>query len=157
MGEEQDSKCAICDDGDCENTNAIVFCDGCDLAVHQECYGVPFIPEGQWLCRKCQLIGQNAPDCIFCPNIEGAFKQTSTLRWAHLLCAIWIPEVSIGNQTFMEPVMDVEKVPRPRWKLVGTRPVRWPKLTLHSIATSASNDGVPASSAAIRIASLPFT
>lgn len=117
LGEEQDTKCAICDDGDCENTNAIVFCDGCDLAVHQECYGVPFIPEGQWLCRKCQLIGRGTPTCIFCPNTDGAFKQTSSSRWAHLLCAIWIPEVSIGNSTFMEPVMDVEKVPKPRWKL----------------------------------------
>ncbi|KAI9849588.1 MAG: nuA3 HAT complex component nto1 [Thelocarpon superellum] len=116
-GEEQDSKCAICDDGDCENTNAIVFCDGCDLAVHQECYGVPFIPEGQWLCRKCQLIGRGTPTCIFCPNIDGAFKQTNSSRWSHLLCAIWIPEVSLGNPTFMEPVMDVEKVPRQRWKL----------------------------------------
>ena len=117
-GEEQDSKCAICDDGDCENTNAIVFCDGCDLAVHQECYGVPFIPEGQWLCRKCQLIGRGTPTCIFCPNIDGAFKQTNASRWSHLLCAIWIPEVSLGNNTFMEPVMDVEKVPKPRWKLI---------------------------------------
>ena len=116
-GEEQDSKCAICDDGDCENTNAIVFCDGCDLAVHQECYGVPFIPEGQWLCRKCQLIGKGTPTCIFCPNTDGAFKQTNSSRWSHLLCAIWIPEVSLGNTTFMEPVMEVEKVPKQRWKL----------------------------------------
>lgn len=118
QGEEQDSKCAICDDGDCENTNAIVFCDGCDLAVHQECYGVPFIPEGQWLCRKCHLTGRGTPTCVFCPNTDGAFKQTNSARWSHLLCAIWIPEVSLGNTTFMEPVMDVEKVPKNRWKLV---------------------------------------
>ncbi|KUJ21145.1 uncharacterized protein LY89DRAFT_778760 [Mollisia scopiformis] len=117
VGEEQDSKCAICDDGDCENTNAIVFCDGCDLAVHQECYGVPFIPEGQWLCRKCQLIGRGIPTCIFCPNTDGAFKQTNASKWAHLLCAMWIPEVSLGNHTFMEPVMEVEKVPKNRWRL----------------------------------------
>ncbi|KAJ5581219.1 hypothetical protein N7450_007520 [Penicillium hetheringtonii] len=116
-GEDQDSKCAICDDGDCENSNAIVFCDGCDLAVHQECYGVPFIPEGQWLCRKCQLLGRGSTNCIFCPNTEGAFKQTTSSKWAHLLCSIWIPEVSIGNPSLMEPVTDVEKVPKSRWKL----------------------------------------
>lgn len=116
-GDEPDSKCSICDDGDCENANAIIFCDGCDLAVHQECYGVPFIPEGQWFCRKCKEIGRGTPTCIFCPNVDGAFKQTSTLRWSHLLCAIWIPEVTIANMTFMEPITDVEKVPKSRWKL----------------------------------------
>lgn len=116
-GEEQDTKCAICDDGDCENSNAIVFCDGCDLAVHQECYGVPFIPEGQWLCRKCQLVGRGSVNCIFCPNTEGAFKQTTSSKWSHLLCSIWIPEVTIGNPSLMEPITDIEKVPRSRWKL----------------------------------------
>lgn len=57
--------------------------------------------------------------CIFCPNGDGAFKQTTAMKWAHLLCAMWIPEVSLGNVTFQEPVQDVEKVPKTRWKLVS--------------------------------------
>lgn len=34
----EDSTCAICDDSEGENSNAIVFCDGCNLAVHQGVY-----------------------------------------------------------------------------------------------------------------------
>ncbi|OXG22935.1 NuA3 HAT complex component NTO1 [Cryptococcus neoformans Ze90-1] len=114
----EDSKCSICDDGEGENSNAIVFCDGCNLAVHQDCYGVPYIPEGQWLCRKCTVSPENPVSCIFCPNEGGAFKQTTTGQWAHLLCAIWIPETTLGNSIYMEPVESVELVPKGRWKLV---------------------------------------
>ncbi|CAG8571346.1 3903_t:CDS:10 [Funneliformis caledonium] len=103
----EDSTCAICDDGECENSNAIVFCDGCNLAVHQ----------GQWLCRKCIVSPETPVSCIFCPNEGGAFKKTNTNRWAHLLCALWIPEVGLSNTVYMEPIDNIEGIPRGRWKL----------------------------------------
>ncbi|KAK9475145.1 PHD-zinc-finger like domain-containing protein [Dipodascopsis tothii] len=118
QSEFEDSLCAICNDGECENSNAIVFCDGCNVAVHQECYGVPFIPEGQWLCRRCLAAPQQTVRCIFCPNTFGAFKQTESGHWAHLLCAVWIPEVGVGNRVYMEPIEGVQNIPRQRWKLV---------------------------------------
>ncbi|SPO31613.1 related to Peregrin (Bromodomain and PHD finger-containing protein 1) [Ustilago trichophora] len=113
----EDSKCAICDDGECENSNAIVFCDGCNLAVHQDCYGIPYIPEGQWLCRKCTVSPDRAVSCILCPHEGGAFKQTTTGKWAHLLCAMWIPETGVSNPVYMEPIDSVERIPKARWKL----------------------------------------
>ncbi|KAM0202820.1 hypothetical protein ACHAPA_000752 [Fusarium lateritium] len=45
--------CAMCLKPHSQDPNQIILCDMCDFAVHQECYGVPDIPEGDWLCRSC--------------------------------------------------------------------------------------------------------
>ncbi|KAL2158998.1 hypothetical protein VTH06DRAFT_3029 [Thermothelomyces fergusii] len=51
--DEDDEVCAICSKPDSEPPNEIVFCDSCDMPVHQECYGLAEIPEGDWICRNC--------------------------------------------------------------------------------------------------------
>lgn len=50
--------CCICLDLDSLEENQIVICEMCDVAVHEDCYGVGEIPEGDWLCQKCKF----APD-----------------------------------------------------------------------------------------------
>lgn len=113
-----DQTCAVCGGGDSDNANAIVFCDGCDIAVHQECYGIVFIPEGQWLCRRCLVSKNRKVSCLFCPSHTGAFKQTDTGSWAHVICGLWIPELYFANLHYMEPIEGIENISKSRWKLL---------------------------------------
>ena len=95
---------------DSEECNEMVFCDSCNICVHQACYGITSIPSGSWLCRTCAL--GSKPKCELCPNKGGAMKSTkSGQKWAHVSCALWIPEVSIGCVEKMEPITKISSIP----------------------------------------------
>lgn len=69
------------------------------------------------MCRTCSM-GQR-PDCVLCPNKGGAMKSArSGQKWAHVSCALWIPEVSIGSVDRMEPITKISSIPQSRWALI---------------------------------------
>ena len=45
--EDEEAMCAVCSGGLSIAPNLIVFCERCDIAVHQQCYGVDDIPAGE--------------------------------------------------------------------------------------------------------------
>ena len=115
--------CDVCKSPDAEDGNEMVFCDSCNICVHQACYGISVIPDGEWNCRPCAELGtqsQKTVSCVLCPNTGGAFKPTSNNKWAHVSCALWVPEVSIGCVTTMEPITKIKSIPPSRWQLLCT-------------------------------------
>lgn len=113
--QEQDMEavCEICGDGEVAPDNQMVFCESCDVAVHQICYGIEKVPEGDYYCYACtrlrseniarvedeQRMTQRLPiSCELCPLKTGAFVQTATKtdedaapfgKWIHVVCAKW--------------------------------------------------------------------
>lgn len=120
IADDDEAVCCICGNGDSSDTNQILFCEMCNVAVHQECYGQPYIPDGPWYCRRCCYSPSQAVSCELCPNKTGAFKQTNMVYktgWCHVSCALWIPEVTFGNTLFLEPIQNIHKVPKSRFGL----------------------------------------
>uniref|UniRef100_A0A2K6FGP2 Jade family PHD finger 2 n=1 Tax=Propithecus coquereli TaxID=379532 RepID=A0A2K6FGP2_PROCO len=113
---DEDVVCDVCRSPEGEDGNEMVFCDKCNVCVHQACYGILKVPMGSWLCRTCALGVQ--PKCLLCPKRGGALKPTrSGTKWVHVSCALWIPEVSIGCPEKMEPITKISHIPASRWAL----------------------------------------
>jgi len=113
--EELIGGCCVCSDDQGFANNALVYCDGkgCTVACHTACYGIVSIPDGDWYCGRCEAGKFRAP-CRLCPTIEGAMKRTADGGWAHVVCALYIPEVSFGDDSTMEPII-LSKIPSSRY------------------------------------------
>ncbi|KAJ8001962.1 hypothetical protein DPEC_G00174860 [Dallia pectoralis] len=109
--------CCVCSDERGWAENPLVYCDGhgCSVAVHQACYGIVQVPTGPWFCRKCESQERAARvRCELCPHKDGALKRTDSGGWAHVVCALYIPEVQFANVLTMEPIV-LQFVPHERY------------------------------------------
>ena len=124
--------CDVCFDGESETNNEILFCDGCNVAVHQACYGVHVVPSGNWYCDWCSVNSGVRPnqECAVCPNKGGALKrcyssQVSKRRrhqrndksrsWVHACCAVWMPELYYKDENNKRGVLGSDKIDKRRW------------------------------------------
>ncbi|CAO2161342.1 unnamed protein product [Urochloa humidicola] len=112
--------CAVCGSTDGDPSDPIVFCDGCDLMVHASCYGNPLaqaIPDGDWFCSLCSAKKSKPaahPSCCLCPARGGAMKRTTEGQWAHISCALLVPEVFFRDPDGRDGV-DCSRVPAHRF------------------------------------------
>ena len=65
--------CHVCCDGTSVEGNRIIYCEQCNVPVHQICYGVNEVPDGPWLCTPCSQ-GVVGAKCMLCTVPGGALK-----------------------------------------------------------------------------------
>ncbi|CAL5090627.1 unnamed protein product [Urochloa decumbens] len=112
--------CNVCDMDEEYEDNLFLQCDKCRMMVHARCYGeLKLLDGGLWLCNLCRPgAPRMSPKCCLCPVTGGAMKPTTDGRWAHLACAIWIPETCLKDVKRMEPIDGLSRINKDRWKLV---------------------------------------
>lgn len=112
--------CCVCSDERGWAENPLVYCDGqgCNVAVHQACYGIVQVPTGPWFCRKCESQERAARvKCELCQQKDGALKRTDSGGWCHVVCALFIPEAWFANVQTMEPIV-LKNLPQERFNKI---------------------------------------
>ncbi|KAG9447430.1 hypothetical protein H6P81_013558 [Aristolochia fimbriata] len=112
-------KCNVCHMDEEYANNLFLQCDKCRMMVHARCYGEEPKDGVLWLCNLCRDgAPRGPPPCCLCPVTGGAMKPTTDGRWAHLTCAMWIPETCLLDVKKMEPIDGLERINKDRWKLL---------------------------------------
>ncbi|XP_022101943.1 lysine-specific demethylase 4A-like isoform X2 [Acanthaster planci] len=98
-----------------DGRSALLHCSQCKIAVHASCYGETGTKADLWKCKRCEEQDYLA-ECCLCNLRGGALKRTTNGRWAHIVCAMAIPEVIFENVRAREPI-NIDKIAPARLKL----------------------------------------
>jgi hypothetical protein len=106
-----DVVCLICNDGDYEDNDLIVYCSMCQMTVHQNCYGIVDLPEGDWVCYPCRTYKENSREieCLLCPVKGGAMKPSTIKKFQspyNIICKIRNLQTDKKNS----PPSDLEQI-----------------------------------------------
>ena len=127
--EEEMSKraCAVCGDNHQSPSSLISTCSYCRLRVHQDCYGLIGTEHPYFCCDRCSNIRDPEISldyqCVLCPTDTpakySAMKRTIGNNWAHMNCAVWIPEVKFGNSEKMDMTEGIGRIDFKKWNNVS--------------------------------------